>query len=276
VIRSQLEHKREGKALKDHLNLDDSFHEASMEQESKTERNEAGGACTRALWRRYEQGYLPVIPDIKLRSPAEGDLIRGRDPVAYALELEAAGAPVISVVTEKEHYGGSVRLLEEILRAVSVPVLRKDFIRSAEQLEESARLGVSAVLLMASVLGEEELFRLFHEAVRLGLEPLVEIHNPYELELAARLPLSFLGINNRNILTWERDDGNVGTTEELAKMKEKMFASRRVFLLSESSLMSPEELKRAKRAGAHGVLIGTALLKAENPAATYKEFSLCR
>ncbi len=230
--------------------------------------------CTHALWKRYEQGCLPVIPDIKLRSPGEGELLQGKDPSAYARALEAAGAPVISVVTEEEHYGGSMKLLEEILRAVSIPVLRKDFIRSVDQLEESARLGVSAVLLIASLLGEEQLCLLYGEAVRLGMEALVEIHNEEELRLAAQLPLTFLGINNRNILVWETDSGNVGRTEDLARLTGESLASRKVFLLSESSLMSPEEVGRAARAGVHGVLVGTALLKAEDPVARYREFCL--
>lgn len=234
------------------------------------------GSCTPALWKRYEEGYLPVIPDIKLRSPGEGELMQGRDPVEYARALVAAGAPVISVVTEEEHYGGSVKLLEEILRAVSVPVLRKDFIRTVEQLKETARLGVSAVLLIASVLGEEQLELLYEKAVSLGLEPLVEIHNQTELKIAAKLPVTFLGINNRNILTWETDNGNVGTTEALAKLTEENTTSRKVFLLSESSIMSPSEAKRATEAGAHGVLVGTALLKAEDPTARYLEFSMAR
>ncbi len=230
------------------------------------------GSCTQALWKRYQEGYLPVIPDIKLRSPGEGELMQGRDPAEYARALEAAGAPVISVVTEEEHYGGSVKLLEEILRVVSVPVLRKDFIRTEEQLEETARLGVSAVLLIASVLGEEQLELLFEKAVSYGIEPLVEIHNQTELEIAVKLPVTFLGINNRNILTWETDNGNVGTTEALAKLTKKNTNDRKVFLLSESSISSPEEISRAAKAGAHGVLVGTAFLKAEDPVAKYLEY----
>ena len=217
-----------------------------------------------------------MIPDIKLRSPGEGELLRGRDPAAYAKALEAAGAPVISVVTEEEHYGGSIKLLEEILKEVNVPVLRKDFIRNIEQLQESARLGVSAVLLIASVLGVDQLKLLYKEAVKLGLEPLVEIHSENELSFAEILPITFLGINNRNILTWETDSGNVGTTEALAKRTEQNTASRKVFLLSESSILSPEEVRRAAEAGAHGVLVGTALLQAEDPAVKYRELSIRR
>lgn len=236
----------------------------------------ASGSCTRVLWRSYEEGYLPVIPDIKLRSPGEGELLRGRDPVSYAKALEAAGAPVISVVTEEAHYGGSLKLLEDILREIKVPVLRKDFIRTREELIESKRLGVSAVLLIASVLGEEQLKLLYKEATQLGLEPLVEIHNREELILASELPLSFLGINNRNILEWETDSGNVGTTGALAKLARQLTSHRQVFLLSESSISSRQEVQSAAEAGAHGVLVGTAILNAEDPVAKYKEFNIHR
>lgn len=236
----------------------------------------AYGICTQALWKRYEEGYIPVIPDIKLSSPGEGDLLRGRDPVSYAKALEAAGAPVISVVTEEAHYGGSLKLLEDILREVKIPVLRKDFIRTREQLIESRRLGVSAVLLMASVLGEEQLKYLYKEATLLDLEPLVEIHNQEELTYACELPISFLGINNRNILEWETDSGNVGTTEALAKLTGQMTSHRQVFLISESSISSQQEILRAAEAGVHGALIGTAILKAEDPVAKYKELCIRR
>lgn len=236
----------------------------------------ASDNCTRALWNSYEEGFLPVIPDIKLRSPGEGELLRERDPVSYAKALEAAGASVISVVTEEAHYGGSLKLLEDILREVKVPVLRKDFIRTREQLIESRRLGVSAVLLIASVLGAEQLKYLYQEAVQLGLEPLVEIHNQEELYYTSELPISFLGINNRNILEWETDSGNVGTTEALTKLTGQNTLHRKVFLLSESSISSRHEVQRAAEAGAHGVLIGTAILKAEDPVAKYQELLIRR
>ena len=217
-----------------------------------------------------------MIPDIKLRSPGEGELLRGRDPVSYAKALETAGAPVISVVTEEAHYGGSIKLLENILREVKVPVLHKDFIRTREQLRESRRLGVSAVLLIASVLGEEQLKRLYKEAILLGLEALVEIHNQEELSYISELSISFLGINNRNILEWEMDSGDVGTTGALAKLTGQITSHRQVFLLSESSISSCQEVQRAAEAGAHGVLVGTAILQAEDPIAKYKELCIRR
>lgn len=231
----------------------------------------AVGVCTSALWQRYEEGILPVIPDIKRNSPGEGELLCGRDPVEYARSLQAAGAPVISVVTEAEHYGGSPELLHRISNAVSIPVLRKDFILSKEQLQESVRIGAAGILLIAAVLGEDRLQQLFYEATRLGLEPLVEIHNAAELCWAEKLPITFLGINNRNILEWETDSGNVGTTQTLISC-----VNRNAFILSESSLQSQEDARRAAEAGAHGILVGTAILKADNLVSAYRNFCIRR
>lgn len=228
--------------------------------------NRACTTCTSALWQEYQLGRMPVIPDIKRKSPGEGDLTFGRNPVETAKQLEQAGATVISVVTEAEHYGGSLALLQEISQAVSIPVLRKDFIKTKEQLQESAEYGASGVLLISSILEKEQLCQLIEEAYELGLEPLVETHNEAEILAVRDLNLSFIGINNRNIIQWEMDDGNVNTTETLADL-----VPPGAFLLSESSISSADDVIRAAKAGAHGVLVGTAIHRAADPAALYKQ-----
>lgn len=227
--------------------------------------------CTTPLWQKYNSGIIPVIPDIKCKSPGEGDLMAGRNPIEYAKSLADAGAPVISVVTESEHYGGSLELLQQIAEAVPVPILRKDFIKTREQLEESAKYGASGVLLISSILDKDQLANLIEQAILLGLEPLVETHNMEEINAIKDFELSFLGINNRNILEWETDNGTVNTTEKLGQ-----FVPRKSLVLSESSIMSAEDVIRAKAAGAHAVLVGTAILKAKDPVAMYNELSVPR
>ncbi|HHW37528.1 MAG TPA: indole-3-glycerol-phosphate synthase [Bacillales bacterium] len=227
--------------------------------------------CTAPLWEKFNSGMIPVIPDIKCKSPGEGDLLVRRNPVEYAKDLAEAGAPVISVVTESEHYGGSLTLLQQIAEAVPVPILRKDFIKTSEQLEESAQYGASGVLLISSILEKDQLRKLIEEALSLGLEPLVETHNEEEIDAVKDLQLSFLGINNRNILEWEMDNGTVNTTEKLAQS-----VSQNALVLSESSIMSREDVVRAGAAGAHAVLVGTALLKAKDPVAMYHELRVPR
>ena len=227
--------------------------------------------CTQSLRNQFKTGRIPVIPDIKCKSPGEGDLIAGRDPAVLAKSLEAAGAAVISVVTEAGHYGGSPELLYTIARAVSVPILRKDFITSREQLLESVGIGASGVLLIASMLEKKQLFTLIEASLELGLEPLVETHNEAEIISANEWNLTFLGINNRNIIQWETDDGNVQTTAKLAGL-----VCQGPFILSESAIASPEDVGHAIAAGAHGVLVGTAILKAQDPIEMYYQLSSIR
>ncbi len=127
-----------------------------------------------ALKKKKETGMIPVIPDIKMFSPKEGDLMRGRDPVAYAKALAGAGAPVLSVVTEEKEFHGSLKMLRDITSQVNVPVLRKDFIESAEELDDTVNAGASAILLMVACLGEKRLEELYRQALERGLLPLVE------------------------------------------------------------------------------------------------------
>lgn len=221
-----------------------------------------------ALWKQYHTGKIPVIPDLKAKSPQEGDLFQGRDPVELAKTLEAADAPVLSVVTESKYFGGSPELLRRIAQSTSLPILRKDFINSRVQLEETVDLGASAVLLIVSMLEKSQLLQLIEDALTLGLEPLVETHNEAEIIGIEMLKLTLLGINNRNIVELETDDGSISTTEGLACL-----APQDVLIISESSISSPSEVLRAKAAGAHAVLVGTAILQAKDPAEMYRKLS---
>ncbi|HHY71988.1 MAG TPA: indole-3-glycerol-phosphate synthase [Bacillus bacterium] len=243
-----------------------------MKMDKTGDLNDRRTICTTPLWEKYRTGITPVIPDIKCKSPGEGDLMLGRDPVELAVRLAEAGAPVISVVTESEHYGGSLDLLRQIAVAVPVPILRKDFIKTREQLQESADYGASGVLLISSIIEKDQLYRLIDDAYFLGLEPLVETHNEEEIKAIKDVPqLTFLGINNRNILEWEMDDGTVNTTEKLAQIMPP-----NTFVLSESSISSSMDVMRATSAGAHGVLVGTAILRAKDPVEMYQQLSVPR
>lgn len=227
-----------------------------------------GHRFSQALWQHHRTGRLPVIPDIKTRSPAEGDLLRGREPVEYARILAAAGAPVLSVVTEPRYFGGSLEMLKMIAASLSLPVLRKDFIDHEAQLLESRDGGAAAILLIAARLERRRLFELIEAAHLMGLEPLVEIHSPEEIAGLGELGLSMLGINNRDIIALEMDGGSVHNTERLAGL-----IPPGCLIVSESSLSTPADVKRAVMAGAHAVLVGTAILQADEPAHMYKRLS---
>ncbi len=218
-----------------------------------------------ALLRHDREKTNLVIPDIKCFSPKEGDLLRGRDPVALARALVSAGAPALSVVTEEREFHGSVELLKQICAAVDVPVLRKDFVTGPDDLRQTAQAGASAILLMYSTLGRERLHELYREALRLGLTPFVETHTAQELEWAGELGTELVGINNRDILRLERDDGDVSRTAGLIAG-----APKGSLVISESSIRNGDEVRLAVSAGAGGALVGTAILQAPDPAEMYR------
>ncbi len=221
-----------------------------------------------ALTARKDAGFIPVIPDIKCTSPKIGDLLRGRDPVEAAVSLVKAGAPVLSVVTESHHFGGSLELLREIVHVCQVPVLRKDFIMGKTDLAITKASGAEAVLLICAKLTYPTLVELYDEALKIGLEPLVEAHTAEELQWAEKIGAKLVGINNRDILELEKDDGSVSATEMLAAHK-----PINTLLISESSIQNPTEAQAAISAGADAVLVGTALWQAENMSELYQALS---
>jgi indole-3-glycerol phosphate synthase len=210
-----------------------------------------------SIRKRQGEGWFPVISEIKVRSDKEGELLRGRDPLELVREMVRHPVAGISVVTEPEHFGGDMELLRLVAAAVDVPVLHKDFIATERQIEESAASGASAVLLITAMLDPGQMALLIEAARRHGLETLVEAHTLAEVKEIEHLPFDLMGINNRDITVFECDDTNVGRTEELAG-----FCGSRQPLISESSISSAEEVRRAGKSGADAVLIGTAVLKA--------------
>ncbi|MDD4170247.1 MAG: indole-3-glycerol-phosphate synthase [Desulfotomaculaceae bacterium] len=221
-----------------------------------------------ALIARKQAGFIPVIPDIKCISPREGDLLRGRDPVEAAKLLADAGAPALSIVTEPKNFGGSMELLERIVAETKLPILRKDFINSVEDVKLTKAGGAEAILLICATQPFPLLRKLYEEALKIGLEPLVEAHTKQELLLAGQIGAKLVGINNRNILALEKDDGTVSATALLAAYKPKA-----ALLISESSLQTPAQAQAAVRAGADAVLIGTAIWRAEDMRECYLAFS---
>lgn len=217
-----------------------------------------------AILSAVDHRKLPIVADIKTVSPRDGELVADRNPIDLAKTLETAGVCALSVVTEPVHFGGSVELLQQVANAVSLPVLRKDFITSVAQIDETVDCGAAAILLTIATIPELKAPNLYRRAVSIGLEPLVEVHTVSELRFALGLeprPV-IIGINNRDITALERDDGDVQVTEILAPL-----VPEEVVVLSESAILSADDARRAFEAGAHGVLVGTAILKDKDPAA---------
>ncbi len=195
-------------------------------------------------------------------------MLRGRDPAEAAKLLAGIGAPALSVVTESKNFGGSLKLLERIAAETKLPLLRKDFISSVDDLKITRDFGAEAVLLICAIQPMPLLIRLYEEALKIGLEPLVEAHTQAELVLAGNIGAKLIGINNRDILKLEIDEGTVATTALLAAAKPPDS-----ILISESSIQTPSQAQAAIRAGADAVLIGTAIWQAENLGAAYQAFS---
>jgi indole-3-glycerol phosphate synthase len=182
--------------------------------------------------------------------------------------LTEAGAPALSVVTEHNSFGGSIELLKRIVRGTKLPVLRKDFITCIDDLKITKDCGAEAILLICAIQTFQLLMELYNEALKIGLEPLVEAHTEEELIWAGKIGAKLVGINNRNILELEKDGGTVSATELLAA-----YTPKNAILISESSIQTPAEAQAAVRAGADAILIGTAIWQAENMSECYRAFS---
>jgi indole-3-glycerol phosphate synthase len=217
-----------------------------------------------SIRQRQSEGRLPVLAEIKVRSPKEGDLLRGRDAVELARTFANRPVAGISVVTEAKEFGGSLDLLRSVAAAVDVPVLRKDFVTDRSGLEETVAAGAAAILLTVSMIDRAVFADLHDTAQELGLETLVEVHDAGELEWVRleELEPDLLGINNRDIVRGEVDDGDVTLTEDLVQ-----FVPNGWRVLSESAIAGPDDARRARDAGADAVLVGTAILQASDPAA---------
>jgi indole-3-glycerol phosphate synthase len=220
-------------------------------------------SLTGSIRRRQQEQRMPVLSEIKVRSPKDGDLLRGRAAEALAAEMAACPIAGLSVVTEPDDFGGDLGIVRRIRPLVDVPILRKDFLRTEEALDETVEAGADAVLLTVCMHEDEPLARLHTAAQERGLETLVEVHDERDLGRVAELRLrpDILGINNRDILVREVDDGDVTVTERLAGL-----LPGGALVLSESAIKGPADATRAREAGADAILVGTSILAAADPA----------
>lgn len=203
-----------------------------------------------------EEGKLALIAEIKRASPSAGVIVESFDPVAIAKNYARAGVEAISVLTDEKFFQGHLDYLQLIRDQVPQPLLRKDFILDPLQIMEAAAAGADAILLIVAALSQEELMALLETAALYQLEALVEVHTLAELDRALETEARIIGINNRNLATFEVD---LAVTEQLSEQ-----VPNDIVLVSESGIRTAEDLARIKACGVDAVLIGEALMRGQS------------
>lgn len=200
---------------------------------------------------------VAVIAEVKRASPSKGALAAIADPAALAMDYEAGGARVISVLTEPRRFGGSLEDLAAVREAVRVPLLRKDFVVSSYQLWEARAYGADTVLLIVAALEQNALVSLVERALSIDLVPLVEVHTEAELDRALDAGARVIGINARNLATLEVDRG------VFARLAPRV--PEGIIKIAESGIRGPHDLLAYAAAGADAVLVGESLVTGKDP-----------
>ncbi len=215
-----------------------------------------------ALEAKIESGEPAVIAEIKRASPSRGVILpEGAvfDPAAIAAGYAEAGAACLSVLTDADFFRGSEAFLAQARAACALPVLRKDFTIDAYQVHEARAIGADAVLLIVAALEDERLLELTLLAAELDLDVLVEVHDEAELERALDLPAPMIGVNNRNLRTFE--------TSLDTSLRLRARAGDERVLVSESGIHAPADIARLRAAGIHAFLVGEAFMRTASPGA---------
>jgi indole-3-glycerol phosphate synthase len=204
-------------------------------------------------------GRPAVIAEVKKASPSKGVLRTEFDPAAIARSYAAGGAACLSVLTDREYFQGAPEYLAQARAASGLPALRKDFVVDAYQVTEACALGADAILLIVAALDDGQLRDFEAQAHALGMAVLVEVHDAAELERALRLATPLVGINNRNLRTFET------TLETTLALLPSVPAGR--IVVTESGILAPADVARMRAAGVHAFLVGEAFMRASDPGA---------
>ena len=208
---------------------------------------------------------INVIAEFKRRSPSKGMIREGANPIDIARAYQAGGAVAMSVLTEEDYFDGSLADLMQVKATVDLPVLRKDFVVEEYQIYESAAAGADAILLIVAALDDDLLARLRRLAEdELQIDALVEVHTSEEMKRAAACGAKLIGVNNRDLRTFEV---SLDTSLRLARE-----APADALLISESGLNNAADLQRLYEAGYRGFLIGETLMRADDPAGALRSF----
>jgi indole-3-glycerol phosphate synthase len=214
-------------------------------------------------------GTVALIAEVKKASPSAGVIRANFDPVTIAHDYAAAGATCLSVLTDEKFFQGSLTFLKQIRQAVALPLLRKDFIIDERQILEAVLWGADAILLIAAILTDAQLMQFRLLAAEAGLAALVEVHDETELDRALAAGAELIGVNNRDLKTFNVD---LGTTERLAaRVRSAPGSSARPLLVAESGIQSRADVARLARCGADAILVGESLMREANPGAKIQE-----
>ncbi len=215
-----------------------------------------------AIEAKIEAGLPAVIAEVKKASPSKGVIRADFDPAAIARSYEKAGAACLSVLTDKDFFQGSEDFLRQARGACSLPVLRKDFVIDPYQVYEARAIGADCILLIAAALDDAALLELSMLASELDLDVLCEVHDAEELERAQALPVRLIGVNNRNLRTFET------TLDTSIELQQLMDYDR--ILVAESGIHTPDDVERLRDAGINAFLVGEAFMRAQDPGTELK------
>ena len=205
--------------------------------------------------KNLENKSKAIIAEIKKASPSAGVISENFDPISKAKEYESFGASALSILTEEDYFLGSIEYLKQVKAITNLPILRKDFIIDEYQIYESKLIGADCILLIASILNDNELFTFSETAEKLGLDFIIEVHDENELSRVEQFSNALIGVNNRNLKTFEVDLNNS------IKLKE-IFKGNNIFI-AESGIKSFKDIKILQEHNINVFLIGESLMKGD-------------